>query len=119
VEYLRNHIFYHRTKGEHPERKKSIKSSNKTTPRKPGVRSIPVCQPAVLILNLDPPTQLLKTMNGIVWMQTMYRLLAFVYLCAGIAGIVVPSLNSAAGTEPCKSLDNQGLPQNEASVRFC
>ena len=49
MEYLRNIVFYHRAKGEHPERKKSIKSSNKTTPQKTGVRSMPVCQSAVLI----------------------------------------------------------------------
>ena len=36
VEYLRNQVFYHRAKGEHPERKKNIKSSNKTTPEKTG-----------------------------------------------------------------------------------
>ena len=39
MEYLRNIVFYHRAKGEHPERKKSIKSSNKTTPEKTGYRS--------------------------------------------------------------------------------
>ena len=50
VEYLRNHIFYHRAKGEHPEREKNIKITNKTTPEKTGVRSIPVCQPPVLKL---------------------------------------------------------------------
>ena len=29
VKYLRNHIFYHRAKGENPERKKNIKITNK------------------------------------------------------------------------------------------
>ena len=52
MEYLRNLVFYHRAKGEHPERKKSIKSSNKTTPQKTGVRSPPVCQSAVLKFNI-------------------------------------------------------------------
>ena len=52
VEYLRNLVFYHRAKGEHPERKKNIKITNKTTPEKTGVRSMPVCQSAVLILIL-------------------------------------------------------------------
>ena len=42
VEYLRNQVFYHRAKGEPPERKKNIKITNKTTPEKTGVRSIPV-----------------------------------------------------------------------------
>ena len=54
VEYLRNIVFYHRAKGEHPERKKNIKITNKTTPRKPGVRSMPVCQPAVLRYLVGP-----------------------------------------------------------------
>ena len=34
VEYLRNLVFYHRAKGEHPERRKNIKITNKTTPEK-------------------------------------------------------------------------------------
>ena len=48
VEYLRNLVFYHRAKGEHPERKKNIKITNKTTPEKTGQKS-----PCVLTLGLN------------------------------------------------------------------
>ena len=53
VEYLRNHIFYHRAKGEHPERKKSIKSSNKTTPEKTGCTKVPLCSVPSSGLNFE------------------------------------------------------------------
>ena len=51
VEYLRNIVFYHRAKGEHPERKKNIKITNKTSPEKTGYRytEVPVLYPCVPI----------------------------------------------------------------------
>ena len=43
MEYLRNQVFYHRAKGEHPERKKNIKITNKTTPEKKVISRYRVC----------------------------------------------------------------------------
>jgi hypothetical protein len=63
-------VFYHRAKGEHPERKKNIKSSNKTTPEKTGYRSIPVCQAAVLINKIVAETEE-KNLKIMVWRGTM------------------------------------------------
>ena len=54
-------VFYHRAKGEHPERKKSIKITNKTTPQKTGVRSMPVCQSAVLIYSAAAASNVMDT----------------------------------------------------------
>ena len=46
-------------------------------------------------------------------------IIGLIYLGAGIAIAVIASGKSEAASEPCKSLDNQRLPQAEANVRLC
>jgi hypothetical protein len=80
VEYLRNHIFYHRAEGEHPERKIEIKITTKITPQKTGYIIIPVCQAAVLMFEYVFHT----------FAASMHNLANAMYVCSYRVVMVLP-----------------------------